>query len=490
MNAPITSKEAVQLGATSLVLFGKMFFPRTFRQDSPQFHHEVGMHLNSPARYNAFRIFRGGAKTSLLRVYTAQRVAYDLSRTIMFVSVSQPHSITSVRWLRRQIQYNRVFADTFGLSPGDKWTDEWLEVKHNVTGKVTTVLAVGITGQIRGFNIDDYRPDLIIGDDLCNEDNTATPEQRRKISNLWFGALQNSLAPESEAPLAKMALLQTPLNPEDLIEVCSKDPQWNSLTFGVLREDGTSRWPERWSTEKLLKEKEAYTRRGQYSLWMREKECRLVAGETMPFDIDNLQYYTEVPDGGVTIVAIDPASSESKTADDTAIVAVRFIGQKIYVLEVFAERGVMPDAAAAKFFEFVWKYQPIKGVVETISYQKVLKWYLEQEMTRRRTYIAIDDVKDRRKKSDRILQAIQLPLNHKNLYLREGATDSIKLVQQMGDFAPDVDGRDDVMDALAMAITSINPAMRFQANPDDSDVIDLSPNTVVRERVPVFRTAP
>lgn len=489
MNA-VTAREAVQLGATSLVLFGKMFFPRTFRQDSPAFHHDIGMHLNSPARYNAFKVFRGGAKTSLLRVYTAQRVAYDLSRTIMFVSVSQPHSITSVRWLRRQIQYNKNFANTFGLSPGDKWTDEWLEVKHNVTGNVTTILAVGITGQIRGFNIDDYRPDLIVGDDLCNEDNTATPEQRRKISNLWFGALQNSLAPESEAPLAKMALLQTPLNPEDLIESCSKDPQWNSLAFGVFKDDGTSRWPERWTTEQLLKEKEAYIRRGQYSLWMRERECRLVAGETMPFDIDYIQYYKEAPEGGLTIVAIDPASSESKTADDTAIVAVRFIGQKVYVLEVFAERGVMPDAAAAKFFEFVWKYQPIKGVVETISYQRVLKWYLEQEMTRRRTYIAIDDVKDRRKKGDRILQAISTPLNHRNLFLREGAQDIVKLVQQLGDFSPEVDGRDDVLDSLAMAITSINPAMRFQANPNDDDTIDLSPSSVSRERLPVFRTAP
>lgn len=490
MNAPLSPAEAVQLGATSLVLFGKMFFPRTFRQGSPAFHQDVGMHLYSPARNNAFRIFRGGAKTSLLRVYTAQRVAYDISRTIMFVSVSQPHSITSVRWLRRQVQYNKPFAQTFGLSPGEKWTDEWLEIKHNVTGNVTTVLAVGITGQIRGFNIDDYRPDLIIGDDLCNEDNTATPEQRKKISNLWFGALANSLAPASEAPLAKMALLQTPLNPDDLIANCARDPAWNTLTFGVFDEKGESTWPERWSTEELLKEKESYTRSGHYSLWMREKECRLVAGETMPFDTENLKTYTEVPDEGLTIIAVDPASSEAKTADDTAIVAVRFIGQKIYVLEVFAERGVMPDAAAAKFFEFVWKYHPIKGVVETISYQRVLKWYLEQEMTRRRTYIAIDPIQDKRKKSDRILQAIQTPLLHHNLYIREGSDDTIKLVQQLGDFSPEVDGRDDVLDALAMAITSVNPALRFSAGADEDDVIDLTPNSVIRERAVPFRTAP
>lgn len=469
MNTQLTPQAAVQMGATSLVLFGRLFFPRTFRQDSAPFHQEMGAHLAGPARYNGFKVFRGGAKTTFLRVYVAQRIAYDLSRTIMFVSVSQPHSITSVRWLRRQIERNHGFTQAFGLSPGDKWTDEWLEIKHNVTGNIATILAVGITGQVRGFNIDDYRPDLIVGDDLCNEENTATPEQRQKIGNLWFGALQNSLAPASEAPLAKMALLQTPLNREDLIENCAKDPQWNTLTFGVFDAEGNSRWPQRWTTEELLKEKEAYIRRGQYSLWMREKECRLVAGDSMPFDTDWLQYYDEAPSGGITLLAVDPASSESKTADDTAIVAVRIIGTKIYVLEIFAERGVMPDACSAKFFEFVWKYSPIKAAIETISYQKVLKWYIEQDMVRRRLYLPIDEVKDRRKKHDRIMQAILQPLQSREIFLKKNSTDSVKLIQQLGDFSPGVDGKDDVLDALAMAITSVNPAQRFQAQGADQE---------------------
>lgn len=465
--AAVSPQEAVRLGATSLVLFGRLFFPRTFRQDSAPFHYEMGLHLAGQARYNAFRVFRDGAKTTFLRVYVAQRLAYDLSRTIMFVGASQPHSITSVRWLRRQIERNRGFTQAFGLEPGDKWTDEWLEIRHRATGGVATVLAVGITGQIRGFNIDDYRPDLIVGDDLCNEENTATPEQRQKTANLWFGALYNSLAPSSEAPRAKMALLQTPLNREDLLESCSKDPQWNTVTYGILDNQGESRWPSRWPTAEILAEKEASIRRGQYSLWMREKECRLVAGDQMPFDPDWIRYYEDAPEGGITLLAVDPASSESKLADDTAIIALRAIGTKLYVLEVFAERGVMPDAASAKFFEFVWKYSPIKAAIETIAYQKVLKWYIEQDMTRRRLWLPIDEVKDRRKKHDRIMQAILNPLRSGDLLIRKNAADSVKLIQQLGDFSPGVEGRDDVLDALAMAITSINPALRFQATGGD-----------------------
>lgn len=128
----VSPREAVELGAESLTAYGHLFFPRTFRQDSPEFHEEMGQLLYSPTRYNAFKVFRGGAKTSLLRVYTSQRVAYAISRTIMYVSVSQPHAIMNLRWLKRQVKWNHSWRETFKLRPGDKWTDEWLEIYHGI----------------------------------------------------------------------------------------------------------------------------------------------------------------------------------------------------------------------------------------------------------------------------------------------------------------------------------------------------------------------
>src|SRR3990167_1444592 len=234
----LSPKQAVDEGARSLVTYGKLFFPRTFRQKSPKMHEEMGKALYSHDRYNAFKVFRDGAKTSLLRVYSSQRIAYALSRTIMYVSVSQQHSMFSLRWMRRQVEFNKRWANTFGLSKGTKWTDEWMEVKHNLledendkSQPVTiTMLAMGITGQIRGFNPDDFRADLIIVDDVLNEENTATVEQRKKIDDLLFGALFNSLAPASEAPLAKAVFAQTPMNKDDAIERCMKDPSWNPLS--------------------------------------------------------------------------------------------------------------------------------------------------------------------------------------------------------------------------------------------------------------------
>ena len=458
---PLTPQETIQLGAHSLRMFGKLFFPKTFRQGSPGFHDDIGRALYSDSRYNAFEVFRGGAKTSLLRVFTAQRIGYAVSRTIMYVSVSQAHAVHSIRWLKRAVLFNTPYAQTFGLSKGDKWTDELIEIKHGIDDVPITVLAMGITGQIRGFNIDDFRPDLIIADDILNEENTATTEQRNKIESLFFGALLNSLAPASEAPHAKAVLLQTPLHGSDVAEKCMSDPQWNGLRFGCFDENGLSRWETRLPTEQLKKDKESAILRRQYQLWMGEMECQIVSGEDTIFDITRLQYWTVLPTDMLVVISIDPASSDSPTADFNVVMAVGFHGADVYVLDYYAERGVMPDAVAARFFEFVWKYKPRKAAVESIAYQRVLKWYLEQEMIKRKTFLPIDAVQDRRRKSDRIIQALAGLTHTGCLYVKPAHDD---LIDQMEQYNPeDSSQHDDILDALAMAVTSVNPALRDDA---------------------------
>ena len=184
----------------------------------------------------------------------------------------------------------------FGLRQGSKWTDEWIEVINGVDEIPINIFAVGITGQIRGFNLDDYRPDLLLGDDILDEENTATKEQRGKVEDRWFGGLMNSLAPESEAPRAKAALGQTPFNNHDLSMKVSRDPTWNSRIYGCFDAAGESRWPARWTTETLRAEKEAAIARGMYRIWMREMECQVVVDENKPLDVTKFQHYYALPE--------------------------------------------------------------------------------------------------------------------------------------------------------------------------------------------------
>lgn len=484
----LNPQEAADAGATSLTTFGKLFFPRTFRQESPPFHEVMGSALLSPARYNAFEVFRDGAKTTLLRTYKAQRISYALSRTVMYVSVSQQHSMFSLRWLRRQVMYNQRWASTFGLARGDKWTDEWCEIVHhnmppNEDGSpvIITVLAMGITGQIRGFNPDDFRPDLIIADDILNEENTATPEQRKKIEHLFFGALLNSLAPPSEAPLAKAVFLQTPFHKEDAIERCMNDSQWSPVRFGVLDHLGKSRWEQRYPTEQVLAEKQAAIRRSQYRLWMREKECTLVSGEEKAIDVTKFRYWDVLPDALDKIISVDPASSEAKGADKHATVLLGFKGLDIYIIAVAAAERNQPDKAANDFFNMVLLTPPRKAVVESNAYQRVFKWILEQEMIKRRIFVAIEKLEVRTKNADRIMQAIPGYVAYGHFHVHAGMTE---LITQADDYDPQQkEIPDDYLTAIANGIISANPALRQRMLEEQGrevyeDAEDVEPLTI------------
>lgn len=470
----LTAEQAVQAGAESLITFGQLFFPKTMRQSSPDFHYKMGEALYSDSRYNAFEVFRDGAKTSLLRCFVAQRVGYAISRTVMYVSVSQAHAMMSVRWLKRQLQYNKRYADTFGLRKGEKWTDEHCEIYHGIEETPITILAMGITGQIRGFNPDDYRPDLIIIDDVLNEENSGTEEQRKKLEALLFGALLNGLAPATDMPQAKAVFLQTPLHKDDAIEKCMRDPQWNGLRFSIFDEHGKSRWESRWPTETVLAEKQAAIARGQLSLWMREKECRVVSSEGRPLNIDNLRYWDAL-EGGLPamvtrVITIDPASSDSKKADDQVVMVVGFRGPEVYVMRYEGDQAMMPDRTAMHFFNFTIEYAPQKAVVESIGYQRILAWYLEQEMLKRRIFVPIDKLQDKRKKSDRIIQALSGLLAFGHLYVHSNMT---KLIQQMDEYDPlDESQHDDYIDALSMAVMSVNPLLRGQLVEGEYTILD------------------
>lgn len=462
----LSTVDAVRLGAESLKAYGRTFFPKTYRQDSPLFHDTIGKSLYGPERHVGVEVFRGGAKTTLLRVFTSQRIAYAVSRTIMYVSETQNHSIRSIRWLKRQIQYNKAWAQTFGLVPAQPWTDEVITIHNTIEDVFITILAVGITGQIRGVNIEDYRPDLIIVDDPNNEENTKTPEQRNKISGLFFGALERSLAPVIDSPNAKMVLLQTPLHNDDLINQCKKDATWKVVTFSCFDDNGNSRWESRFPLETLKADKQAYIARNQLSIWMREMECRVIATSRNSFDPKWIGYWDVLPAGMITVIAIDPASSDSPEADDQAIVVLGKIPGKrrIWLLDYTMHKGEMPDEAAAYVLKSMLLYQPRGIACESISYQRVLAWYLTEAMKKERRYCTVYPVQDKRNKADRIIQSFTATglAPYGDFLIKKT---HIEFVTQFTEYGPDVEMHDDLLDACAMGIRLFS---EIDGNGDDT----------------------
>jgi hypothetical protein len=455
-NVKITTRELVDLCAVDDQLYCRTFFPKTYRQDFPVFHDPIVEIIEEPNnRYVGLKMYRGSAKTTRVRTIASKRIAYAISNVIVIVGNAQKHAGYSLKWLRKQIIHNRKWADTFQLSPGATFNDDHIEVIHGIDGRTIHVVAFGITGSIRGINLDDFRPDFIIIDDPDNEETTNTPEQREKTSDLVFGALQKSLAPPTENPMAKMVLMQTPFNPFDLITTCEKSPEWHVPTISCFDESGKSTWESRYPTPFLQKEKDEHARLRKMALWMREMECKIVAAETAAFDMSWLKYWDQSPGGlplGLTkLIAIDPASSESKNADDQVVGLLGFKGRDIYLIDYTAEQGEMPEACASTTLSFMATHRPYKIVVESVAYQRVLAWFIRKAMTLARRCCLVEEYQDRRRKSDRIIQAMREPSANGHLWCKSTHT---KFIEQYTQYRPGVEMRDDVIDMAAIGISA------------------------------------
>jgi phage terminase large subunit-like protein len=438
------------------------FFAKTVRQASPAFHNDIEKQLWSGSRYNGFKVFRDGAKTTLLRLFTSKRIAYGISRTIVYISNSADNAQRSIDWLKKQVENNSKWATFYGLRPSPtKWAADEIEIDHTLLGIKIRVIAIGIKGQTRGINIDDYRPDLIIVDDADDEETTNTPEQCKKHVKLFFGAIVRTLCPATENPHAMIAVLQTPLANGDIIDTCSNDPQWHVTSIGCFKSDGTSSWPERYPVATLLAEKTAMISKRLLSVWLREMEVTIGSDEGADFQPGWLKYYTTLPEHLENIcISIDPASSDKKTADDNAITVWGKVDAHYYLIAYSAERGQTHIDTSKLLFDTFYPLAKklLKGrnpivAIETIGYQRNLKAQIDADQRKHGVFFAITSVQDRRAKRDRILQSF-----HGNGYagLILCHESHSKFIEQFLLYSKDI-AHDDVIDASAMAIFQLDP---------------------------------
>ena len=101
----------VKLCATNSELYAKTFFPKAFRQASPSFAKEIWEPLEDPTvRLVNLICFRGSSKTTRLRCFASKRIAYGISRTVLYIGASEKDAIRSVQWLRTQVDTNRNWS--------------------------------------------------------------------------------------------------------------------------------------------------------------------------------------------------------------------------------------------------------------------------------------------------------------------------------------------------------------------------------------------
>ena len=492
--SPMPVADIVKLAGQDTEFFGKTFFERAFRHDSPPFARELWEPLEDPsARMVNLVCFRGAGKTTRLRIFAAKRVSYGLSRTILYVGASERDAIRSVTWLRNQVDRNTKWAKTFGLERGSKWDETQIEILHKTLGISIWVLAAGMTGSLRGINFDDYRPDLIIVDDPQTDETAATEEQRNKTAELLFGAVKNSLASEVDEPNAKLAMAITPQHKDDVSQQALRDPQWRSLVFPCWTRETLdlpvaqqeSSWPTLFPTATLRDDKRGAIRRNKLSVFTREMECRLTSQEQAQFRPTWLNIRERgimPPRGTFAVLGIDPVPPPSERQQARGLTGKDWEAHYVWgrhngeyhLLDFDRSRGHDPSWTIATAFRLARRWNVVRIVFDAVAYQRSLKWIFEQAMRRTGIYYSVVPIADGMKKFARITGTIGSLATNGKLWVGEEHT---TFIQQYEEYGPAYSGHDDDLDASALALQDLSqPFLEEGRDPyllDDTGVEEL-----------------
>lgn len=414
----LTKEDILAMAARSGPFFASTFLPKDFPLAVPEFHSEIWQTIEDPEnRYVSIEVFRDGAKTTLTRAFVLKSICFATCSVVVFTSESQKHARLSLEWMARRIKQKDSTRLTvgkfFGLSVGALDNRDELEIKNALFGTTVRIIGLGADSQVRGVNVDGDRPDLIVADDYLPAEILSQATLDFYVTK-FFGALENALASRTMNPYAKLINLGTKSDKNDILGMCEVDPRYVCKKFSILTESGESAWPAKWSTKDLMLEKEAAAAKNMLSVWLREKECKLVKSETTIFKDSWLSLYDEEDDGWIYFLGVDPVPPPSakqiaeglRKKDWEVWSVVGYKDGRFRLCEQTQNKGHDILWTLDEAFHMMRKYKPKAIGVEAIAYQRTIAYQLRERMKQEREYTQVIEVTDQRSKLHKIADTL------------------------------------------------------------------------------------
>ena len=196
------------------------------------------------------------------------------------------------------------------------------------------------------------------------------------------------------------------------------------------------------------------------------------------FKEDYIKFDDEEPKGGEYYIAVDLAgfadvqkvTTKTKRLDQTAISVVKASENGWWVANIIHGRwGV--EETARRIFEAVRDYRPIAVGIEKGALKNAVFPYLNDQMKKNQRFFRIEELTHgNKKKTDRIVWALQGRFEHGTITLNKGSWNS-QFLDELFQF-PNQLVHDDLIDSLAYVDQLAKIAYAFDYEEDDYQFLD------------------
>ena len=186
LRLPVLRREA----ARDLLLWGRLCYPEVVRSEYSDLHADIAGWFDAllppgerAGRTSPRRVVcgpRGGAKTTLLRLGAAHRLAHGLEDYVAFVGPEAAHCDAEMgAWRAMMDSADRPLLRR--LHGAREWSGNLSDVRVRGGGREVHVSARPFSGTIRGLNRDGRRPTLVVLDDVEKPEHLDSPTTRQRM---------------------------------------------------------------------------------------------------------------------------------------------------------------------------------------------------------------------------------------------------------------------------------------------------------------------
>ena len=514
---PTTGPEGLRrkLGAIDMEFFGRAYFPHYFSRPSPEFHRELDAIWQQgvlkgrypltaadtktisrlPGVRRAVAAPRGHAKsTNLTFKGTMHSTLYGYKHYPIIISDSSEQAEGFLDNIRVEFEENTAILEDFGPLAGSVWRSNVLVTKTNIK-----IEAIGSGKKIRGRKHRNWRPDLIILDDVENDENVRTPEQRKKLKD-WFDKAVSKCGDD----YTDIVYIGTLLHYDSLLAKTLANPAYRSIKYkAVIRFSQADDLWQQWET--IFTDLSNDDREADALAFFQAHKTAMLEGTQVLWE-DKLSYYDlmvmRVSEGEASFNSeeqnepinpddclfmeewfdyyneaevnfgdpafdffgfIDPSLGKTKRSDFSAIVTLaKHKGSGyMYVVDADIERRhpdrIIADVLAKERWlraSFGHGYRKLGA--ETNQFQWFLKEELAKASAKAGLYLPIEEVQQT---SDKVMRVQTLQPDVKNKYIKFNRRHK-RLLEQLTQFP--MGAHDDGPDALEGARSIAKKVKRFR----------------------------
>lgn len=450
-----------EIASSSLIWFARIYFNKYLFYKTAQFQKEICKMIQNDSAFNEIIAFRGSAKTTMSMLFLPMwAVVTGNKHFVVLVADTFPQIKDHIANIKSELEDNERLIEDFGpfniSTEGKK--EEWQKTSMVISNYNAKIIGRSTGQKVRGIRYKQWRPDLIVIDDIEDQKMVRTIEQRDKTYR-WF---TGDVIPSGEKGRTKYILVGNLLHSDAIMsrirkEILEGNRDGEVVEFPLIDKDGVVLWQSKFpNAEAIEEEKKKVGTSSPIGMraWQREYLLKIVPEEGQVIKDEWIRYYDKLPDEDDFIAqgtGCDLAISKKSTADYTTMVS-----GKLFSVKDSPKICIMPNPVNERLsgFETTDRAKVVSSVlgngiltqfwVEDVAYQAM------QIEAMGKAGLPVEGVKVSVDKRARLMTIASYVQNGTVLFAKQGCED---LILQLTGFG--VEAHDDLSDAFIILIQKL-----------------------------------